>query len=316
MRVPHLSPRAYQRITLAAAILLGIIIVTGAAVRLTDSGLGCPVGLSCPARELHRVPVASEHRFIEHANRLFTGAVSIAVILAVLGSLVRVPRRRDLTWLSLGLVAGVFAQAVLGQLTVEFDLAPQFVMAHFLVSIVLLTNAIWLYWRAGQPDGATRARAVVSDRVVTMSRVLVAAASVVLFTGTIVTGAGPHSGGGAHDNVVRLDIRVESAARVHGSLVIAFLALNLATLWLIRRDRVPRRVQSRLGVLLVVLVAQSAIGYAQYLSDVPALLVGIHVAGAASVWTATLVFAFSCFERVPVPTPVPDDRLATLVTST
>jgi cytochrome c oxidase assembly protein subunit 15 len=316
MRVPHLSPRAYQRITLVAAILLAVIIVTGGAVRLTDSGLGCPVGLSCPARQLHRIPVASEHRFIEHANRLFTGAVSVAVILAVLGSFVRVPRRRDLTWLSLGLVAGVFAQAVLGQLTVEFDLAPQFVMAHFLVSIVLLTNAIWLYWRAGQPDGTTVPRAVVSGRIVTMSRVLVAAAAVVLFTGTVVTGAGPHSGGGAHDNVVRLDIRVETAARVHGTLVLLFIALTLSTFWLIRRDRAPRRVQSRLGVLLLVLVAQSGIGYAQYLSDVPALLVGIHIAGAATVWAATLVFAFSCFERVPAEAvSVPRDRVATLVTS-
>ncbi|HXY93443.1 MAG TPA: COX15/CtaA family protein, partial [Acidimicrobiia bacterium] len=208
MRVPHLSPKAYQRVTLVATILLAMIIVTGGAVRLTDSGLGCPVGISCPARELHRVAVSSEHRFIEHANRLFTGAVSIAVILAALGSLVRVPRRRDLTWLSLGLVVGVFAQAVLGQLTVEFDLKPQFVMAHFLLSIVLLTDAIWLTWRAGQPDGDTTSRAATSRRVVAMSRALLGVAALVLATGTVVTGAGPHSGGGQRDNVARLDIPI------------------------------------------------------------------------------------------------------------
>lgn len=297
MRVPHLSPQAYRRITLVAAILLAIIIVTGGAVRLTNSGLGCPVGLSCPARELHRVPVSSEHRFIEHANRLFTGAVSIAVIVAVLGSLVRVPRRRDLTLLALGLVAGVFVQAVLGQLTVEFDLKPGFVMAHFLVSIVLLTNAIWLHWRAGQPDGATKSRPIVSTRIVAMSRVLLVSAASVLVTGTVVTGAGPHSGGGQHDNVARLDIKVESAARVHGTLVMLFLALVLVTLWLIRRDRAPKSVQTRLTVLLVVLVAQAGIGYAQYFSNVPPLLVGFHIAGAAAVWSATLVFALGCFQR-------------------
>jgi len=298
MRVPHLSPRAYRRITLVAAILLAVIIVTGGAVRLTDSGLGCPVGLSCPARALHRVPVASEHRFIEHANRLFTGAVSIAVILAVLGSLVRVPRRRDLTWLSLGLVLGVFVQAVLGQLTVEFNLRPQFVMAHFLVSIVLLTNAIWLYWRAGHPDGPTVQRALTSQRVVTTSRVLLGVAVVVLAAGTVVTGAGPHSGGGQHDNVARLDIRVETAARVHGTLAVLFVALVLLTFYFVRRDRSPVAVQQRLTVLLVVLVAQAGVGYAQYLSDIPPLLVGIHIAGAAAVWSATLVFALGCFERV------------------
>jgi cytochrome c oxidase assembly protein subunit 15 len=318
MRVPHLSPRAYQRVTLVAAMLLAMIIVTGGAVRLTDSGLGCPVGLSCPARELHRFAVSSEHRFIEHANRLITGVVSIAVIVAVLGSFVRVPRRRDLTWLSLGLVAGVFAQAVLGQLTVEFDLKPQFVMAHFLLSIVLLTNAIWLWWRAGQPDDATVSRPVVSPRLVAMSRTLVGLAALVLATGTVVTGAGPHSGGGQHDNVARLDLRVETAARIHGTLVMVFLALVLVTLWLVRKDRAPASVQTRLTVLLVVLVAQAGVGYAQYLSDIPPLLVGFHIAGAAAVWSATVVFALGCFARTvhSVAVPRPDEQPSTLLART
>jgi cytochrome c oxidase assembly protein subunit 15 len=318
MRVPHLSPRAYQRVTLVAAILLAMIIVTGGAVRLTDSGLGCPVGLSCPARELHRFAVSSEHRFIEHANRLITGVVSIAVIVAVLGSLVRVPRRRDLTFLSLGLVAGVFAQAVLGQLTVEFDLKPQFVMAHFLLSIVLLTNAIWLNWRAGQPDDATESQPVVSPRIVVMSRALVGLAALVLASGTVVTGAGPHSGGGQHDNVARLDLHLETAARFHGTLVMVFLALVLVTLWLVRRDRAPRAVQTRLTVLLVVLVAQAGVGYAQYFNDIPALLVGIHIAGAAAVWSATVVFGLGCFERTVAAVAVarPDERPSTLLART
>jgi cytochrome c oxidase assembly protein subunit 15 len=298
MRVPHLSPEAYRRVTLVAAILLALIIVTGGAVRLTDSGLGCPVGLSCPARELHRVAVSSEHRFIEHANRLLTGVVSIAVIVAVLGSLVRVPRRRDLTWLSLGLVVGVFAQAVLGQLTVQFDLRPQFVMAHFLVSIVLLSDAIWLYRRAGQPDGATLSRAIVSRRIVALSRALVGTALLVLFTGTIVTGAGPHSGGARHDKVVRLDLSIPEVARLHGTMVTIFLGLVLVTFWLVWRDRAPRAVRTRLTVLLVVLVAQAGVGYAQYFNDLPPLLVGIHIAGATAVWSAVLWFALGCWERV------------------
>ena len=138
MRVPHLSPLAYRRITIVAAVLLAIIIVTGAAVRLTNSGLGCPVGVSCPKSQLQAHGPSSEHATIEHVNRLFTGLVSVAVILAVLGSLVRIPRRARPRVVVVGLVAGVFAQAVLGQLTVAFDLKPQFVMAHFLVSILLL----------------------------------------------------------------------------------------------------------------------------------------------------------------------------------
>jgi len=298
MRVPHLSPLAYRRITIVAAVLLGIIIVTGAAVRLTSSGLGCPVGVSCPQSQLQAHGPASEHATIEHLNRLFTGLVSVAVILAVLGSLVRTPRRRDLVWLSWGLVAGVFAQAVLGQLTVAFDLKPGFVMAHFLVSILLLTDALVLVRRSGQPDGP--AHAIVSARTVLLGRVLVGLATLVLFTGTVVTGAGPHSGGGKHQNVARLDIKLENAARIHSGLVWIFLAAVLVMVWLLRRDRASRGMQQRITVLLVLIVAQGAIGYIQYFNDIPAFLVGIHVAGAALVWTATMMLLLGMYEHEPV----------------
>ena len=297
MRVPHLSPESYRRIALVAAILLAIIIVTGGAVRLTDSGLGCPSWPNCESGRLTPHSASDYNAMVEFVNRLFTGLVSIAVIVAVLGSLVRTPRRRDLVWLSVGLVAGVFAQAVLGGLTVLFDLKPGFVMAHFLVSIVLLSNAIVLYRRAGQPDDATESHPIVTSRIVTMSRVLLVVNAVVLVTGTIVTGAGPHSGGGDEDNVTRFDFEIPEVARVHGKTVMLFLVLVLATLWLIRRDRSPASVQRRLTVLLVVLVAQAGVGYAQYLSDIPPLLVGIHIAGATAVWSATLVFALGCFGR-------------------
>jgi cytochrome c oxidase assembly protein subunit 15 len=298
MRVPHLSPLAYRRITIVAAVLLGIIIVTGAAVRLTSSGLGCPVGVSCPQSQLQAHGPASEHATIEHLNRLFTGLVSVAVILSVLGSLVRTPRRRDLVWLSWGLVAGVFAQAVLGQLTVAFDLKPGFVMAHFLVSILLLTDALVLVRRSGQPDGP--AHAIVSVRTVLLGRVLVGLATLVLFTGTVVTGAGPHSGGGKHQNVARLDIKLENAARIHSGLVWIFLAAVLVMVWLLRRDRASRGMQQRITVLLVLIVAQGAIGYIQYFNDIPAFLVGIHVAGAALVWTATMMLLLGMYEHEPM----------------
>jgi cytochrome c oxidase assembly protein subunit 15 len=295
MRLPRLSPAAYRTITIVAAILLAIIIVTGAAVRLTKSGLGCPVGVSCPKSQLQAHGPASEHATIEHVNRLFTGLVSVAVILAVLGSLLRVPRRRDLVWLSLGLVVGVVAQAVLGQLTVAFDLRPQFVMAHFLVSILLLSDAIVLVRRSGQPDGPPHA--VVGRRTVVLGRALVVLAALVLFTGTIVTGAGPHSGGGKHQNVARLGVKLETVARLHSGVVLVFVAAVLAMLWLARRDRAPRRVQRCVTVLLVVVVAQAGIGYWQYFTDIPALLVGIHVAGATAVFSATLWLYLSMFER-------------------
>lgn len=304
MRVPHLSPIAYRRITIVAAILLAIIIVTGGAVRLTDSGLGCPSWPNCSTGQLTARPESDANQWIESLNRMFTGLVSVAVIVAVLGSLVRIPKRRDLIWLSVGLVAGVFAQAVLGGLTVIFDLKPGFVMAHFLLSIVLLTNALVLVRRAGQPDAP--AHAVVTPRTVTLGRVLLALAAIVLVTGTIVTGAGPHSGGGKRDDVSRLDLRIPDVARVHGTMVMIFLGAVLVMVWLLRHDRAPHPVQRRVTVLLVVLVAQAGVGYAQYFNDIPAVLVGIHIAGATAVWSATVMLYLGLFERtatVPVAPP-------------
>lgn len=302
MRRITLSPEAYRTITLVAAIMLAIIIVTGASVRLTDSGLGCPSWPNCEEGRLTPHSASDYNAMVEFVNRVFTGLVSISVIVAVLGSLVRTPRRRDLLWLSCGLVAGVFAQAVLGGLTVLFELKPGFVMAHFLVSIVLLTNAIVLYRRAGIPDDAMRqpTTRIVTDRVVALGRTLVVLASLVLVTGTVVTGAGPHSGGGEGDEITRIEIPIPDVARVHGTTVMVFLALVLVTAVVAARDRAPRDVMRRLTVLLVVLVAQAAVGYAQYFSDIPPLLVGIHVAGATAVWTATVWFHLGLFERRPV----------------
>jgi cytochrome c oxidase assembly protein subunit 15 len=152
-----------------------------------------------------------------------------------------------------------------------------------------------------------------------LSRVLVVAASVVLFTGTIVTGAGPHSGGGREDDVTRLDLSIPEVARLHGTVVMIFLGLVLVTFWLVWRDRAPQSVRTRLTVLLVVLVAQAGVGYAQYFSDIPPLLVGIHIAGATAVWSAVVWFALGCWERVaPSSARVPpaDESAPSLVGST
>jgi cytochrome c oxidase assembly protein subunit 15 len=293
--VPHLSPVAYRRITIVAAILLAVIIVTGGAVRLTNSGLGCPSWPNCAAGQLTAHAASDSHQWIESLNRMFTGLVSVAVIVAVLGSLVRVPKRRDLVWLSVGLVAGVFAQAVLGGLTVLFDLKPGFVMAHFLLSIVLLTDALVLVRRAGLPDAPRHP--VVSRRTVMLGTALPVLAAAVLTTGTVVTGAGPHSGGGVHDNVARLDLQISQVARVHGTMVMAFLGAVLVMVWLARRDRAPRTVHQRVTVLLVVLVAQAVVGYVQYFDNLPAFLVGIHIAGATAVWSATVMLYLGLFDR-------------------
>ena len=283
MRQPQISPRAYHRLTLVALVALGVIIVTGGAVRLTGSGLGCPDWPTCGEGRL--VAPAEYHPMVEFVNRTITGLVSIAVIVAVLGSLWRRPRRRDLVVLSIGLVAGVAGQVVLGGLTVLFHLKPQLVMAHFLLSMVILATAVVLHVRAGRPDGP--ARPLVSEELRGMSRLVVASAALVLFLGTVVTSSGPHGG---DEDVERLSFDLRDVSRFHGASVILFLLLLLVVVWRLRAERAPDSTMRRGEVVVAVAIAQAAVGYTQYLTGVPALLVGVHIAGAVAVWVAVLRF--------------------------
>lgn len=299
-----ITPRSYQRITLVAVWLLALIVVTGGAVRLAGAGLGCPDWPTCA--EGNVVAPWERLAWIEFGNRLVTGLVSIIVILAVLGSLVRAPRRRDLTLLSLGLVGGVLAQIVLGGLVVLFHLAPPLVMLHFSVSMALVLNAVVLHHRARMPDGP-RGPSVEPGQI-RLVRLLAVAAYVVIFLGTVTTASGPHTGSHEGEYIERLPFSLHDAAQVHGVSVMVFLALTLWTVWSLVRARAPKEVLQRAELLTVVLVAQAAIGYLQYFSEVPALLVGIHIAGATGVWMA--VVWLNCGLFVPV---AESDRAAELV---
>jgi cytochrome c oxidase assembly protein subunit 15 len=305
MRRPTLSPEQYRRITVVAAVLLALIIVTGAAVRLTGSGLGCPDWPNCTSGNLTPTPEVGAHGWVEFVNRMVTGLVSMAVIVSVLGALVRAPRRRDLTWLSVGLVVGVVAQALLGALVVEELLDPPFVMGHFLLSAVLLADALVLVWRAGVPDGA-RAPIVVPRAVHRIAVGIVALASAVLVTGTIVTGAGPHSGDAGNSAKVslratRLDLPIPTVARIHGVTVTVFLGAVLLLLAVLVRTHASQLLYRRVALLLTLLVAQAAVGYIQYFNDIPAYLVGIHVAGATAVFAAATGVLLGCRTRQRAP---------------
>jgi cytochrome c oxidase assembly protein subunit 15 len=278
-----LTPQAYRRITLVAVVSLAVIVVTGATVRLTGSGLGCTDWPNCTAGRLTPDKISDSPAMIEFLNRVVTGIVSVAVIIAVLGSMVRVPRRRDLTWLSWGLVAGVVAQIVLGGLVVRHDLSPRFVMGHFTLSMLIVWNAMVLHERAGRPDGPTVP--VVSERVGPMLRLLGVAAGLVVLTGTVVTASGPHAG---DQQAARLDLVVRDVARIHSIAVLLLLALLLVTLRWMWSEGAPAAVREAAQTLLVVIVMQAAVGYTQYFTGVPALLVGVHIVGALGVWIATL----------------------------
>jgi cytochrome c oxidase assembly protein subunit 15 len=219
------------------------------------------------------------------------------VIVAVLASLRRRPYRRDLVWLAVGLVLGVIGQIVLGGLVVLFDLFPPLVMGHFVLSMILVADAVVLHHRAGLADGPegtpTGGRDPARSGGPTLRLLgswMILWSAVVLALGTVVTGSGPHAGSNEGELVERLPFHVRDVARIHATAVWILLALTLYTLWRARKERAPADVQARGGVLLTVLFCQGAIGYLQYFTDVPAALVAIHIGGATALWVAVLRF--------------------------
>jgi cytochrome c oxidase assembly protein subunit 15 len=270
------SPRAYRRFTFAALLLLGIIVLTGAAVRLTGSGLGCADWPRCSDTEV--IGTLSGHQGVEQANRLFTGAVSVAVAAAVLGAVRRRPYRRSLTVWAWSLVAGVVAQIVWGGVTVLTDLNPAVVIGHFLISMVLVWSATVLHVRAGDADGAGGPSPVkpgALPRVSVAARSAGAALALVVLTGPVVTGTGPHAGDAT---APRFGFNLTSVVRLHS--LTAWLLVG-AVVWLAieagRSGDGPTIFRAQIIVLLT--LAQGAIGYTQYALGVPPVLVAAHIVG-------------------------------------
>jgi len=285
----RVTPRAFRAIALSAVVALGFITVTGAAVRLTGSGLGCPQWPACQAGRV--VAPASYHAEVEFVNRVTTLAVSVAIIVAALGAFFRVPRRRDLSWLSFGLVLGLVAEIILGGETVRHRLNPAFVMAHFLLSMVLIWDAVLLHHRSGMPDGAPRAPLVDRD-LVRVGQLMAVMVATTVVAGTVVTGAGPHSGANSANGVVeRWQLDLHRVTQIHGTAAMLTLALVLTGWWLLRSQHAPAVARRRLQLVVEALAVQVGIGYTQYFSGVPAWLVEFHVLGAVLVWVAVLRFA-------------------------
>jgi heme a synthase len=290
--LPDLSPRGYRRITFAAILAQAFIVVTGAAVRLTGSGLGCSDWPRC--EEDRFVAPLEGHALIEFVNRAFSLVVLASVIAAIVGARKRVPYRSDLLVLSLALLVGVAAQIVLGGIVVRLELAPVSVIGHFLLSVVLIWLAVLLHDRAGH-DGSRGVLAVPSA-VGWLAAAMVAGATVVIVSGTVVTATGPHSGDERADRLMWFDIT--EVVRFHAVSAITLLGLTLAALWLLYRRGAAPGVRRRAGWVTGVLLVQGAIGYTQYFTGVPPLLVGIHVAGAVVTWIVVLRFHLGLRVRV------------------
>jgi cytochrome c oxidase assembly protein subunit 15 len=271
---------------LVTLVSLVVITVIGAGVRLTGSGLGCSTWPRCEPDSFTPRSASDGHAMVEFANRMLNAVVGLLSVATVVGALRRTPRRPDLVRWAWGVFAWVASNGIVGAFVVWFHLSPVSVIAHFALALGAIWNALVLLQRAGEPDGAgERRRAEATERFVTATRILLVAAAAVLATGTLVTGSGPHAGDERAD---RLSLEVGTVARVHGLTMVAFLAVTVVLIRLAHRGDAGPRVAHRLHQLLVVLVAQAAIGYWQYLTGIPALLVAFHVLGATLVWIAVL----------------------------
>jgi cytochrome c oxidase assembly protein subunit 15 len=281
------TPEQFRFVAYVALGALFLIVLTGAAVRLTDSGLGCPDWPRCHGKVL---PPLSGHALIEFGNRALSGAVGVVVVVAAVLAMMRRPFRRDLAVLAWLLPLGVLAQAVLGGYTVREHLAPGFVMGHFGLSMVILIAAVALAWRAAHEPGS-RPRSV--DRLSVWSvRALAPIGALTIFAGTAATAAGPHSGGFVGQHIHRLYFQGADTLTwvVHRHATIAALFGVIAIgVWLLHRHRgAGERVLEALTVLCVLLAAEGLVGTVQYELKLPADMVWVHVTLATSIWVTVL----------------------------
>ena len=289
-----------QRVIAAAVILSqGGIAVTGAIVRVTASGLGCPTWPQCFPGSFTPIPhpeVAGIHQAVEFGNRMITFLVVVTAALAVL-AVTRARRRREVLIYAWLMPASTVVQAVIGGITVLTGLLWWTVAIHLLASMTMVWVSVLLYVKIGEPDDGTVVRQVPKPlRQLTFASAAVLAA--VLVTGTLVTGAGPHAGDKSIENPVpRLQVEIVTLVQVHATLLVAYLSLLVALVFALRAVAAPRPVVRRLAVLLAVVAAQALVGRVQYALGVPAALVAIHVAGAAVCTAATAALWASMRQR-------------------
>lgn len=275
------SPKLFTRFALASFIALGLIVISGAAVRLTGSGLGCPDWPSCYQHQL----TASDnlHPIIEFGNRMVTIALVIVFAATVVAAYLRAPKRRDLIWLSWALIAGVVGDAVIGGIVVYTKLNPYLVMVHMWFSLAMLAVGVVLHHRS-RYDYAPGARAdVASPATRRLSRILVGLFVLVIMAGTGATGAGPHAGGSQGQLVAkRLPVALRDIVMAHSALALAFIGAVMAMFVILEATGAPARIRGGAKRLFVVGCAQGIVGFVQYATHLPVLLVELHVLGAVS----------------------------------
>lgn len=292
-----MSLARYRQLVAVTTVLLALIVLTGAAVRLTEAGLGCSDWPNCHEGEL--LPEQEDLLgLIEYGNRMLSGLVGLATLAVALAAHRVHPRRTDLILLAWGLVAGSVAQMLLGMAVVRLNLDPIAVAGHFLLSIVMIWNAVVLWLKAGSAPGVGKPR--FDGAFTAHARVMVGLISLVMVVGTMVTGTGPNSG---DSRAERLGFDFTAIARTHSVLAWLFVIVAL-TLALRLRNKVVKplhtpnmnpAVLSRL--LLYAAIGQGLLGYWQYLTGVPPLLVEFHVFGSVVLWILALLTYLALFTR-------------------
>ena len=278
----------FQIVANVTLALLTLIVFTGAAVRLSDSGLGCPTWPRCYG---HVYPPVATHALIEFGNRALSGLVGLITVGVAVLAFTRRPYRRDLALLALLMPLGVLAQAILGGFTVREHLAPGFVMSHFLLSMVILIGAVALAWRASHAYGWRPTNP--DNTLVWCVRCLAGLTFIVLIAGTAASAAGPHSGGTTAEHTApRLMIEgkdtLEWAVHQHATIA-ALLGVLTIAVWFLKRHRgVPFDAAEPLTIFAVLLAAQGLIGSTQYELHLPAEMVWVHVALATVTWVVML----------------------------
>ncbi|MFF9039261.1 heme A synthase [Streptomyces sp. NPDC014892] len=297
------DPRTVRRAALAALVMAVVIVVTGGAVRLTGSGLGCPTWPKCTDDSLTATREMGVHGYIEFGNRLLTYVLCAAVGWAIIAARSQKPMRRGLTRLGWAQFWVVMSNAVLGGIVVLVGLNPYTVAAHFLATTALITVAVLMWQRVAEGDAAPLP--LVGKAVRQLVWAMIAACALLILVGTVVTGAGPHAGDSS--DVPRMPVDWEAVTKLHAVLAWIVVTLTFALWFVLKAVDAPPGPLRRTRDLFLILLAQGLLGYVQYFTDLPEVLVGAHMFGSCLVWIATLRVLLSLRERpvdeIDVPTP-------------
>lgn len=298
-RVPVPTDSTLRRLAVASLVSQIAIVVTGGAVRLTGSGLGCPTVPRCTDESLIPTPELGIHGVIEFANRLLTfvlAAIATAMLLAIWRTMRSIRSRRDLLVPAFVLLFGIPAQAFIGMVTVWTRLNPWFVMLHFMCSAGLIAVAMILVRRAQRPAGSTPVK-IGSPWLQRLATTTLVAAFLAVYLGTVVTGSGPHAG---DRDSPRTGLALESVAQLHVDAVCLLLGLSVGLYFAAHAVGSPGRAARAAAILIGVEIGQAVVGVVQYALDLPVLLVGLHLLGAALL-VAAVVDAWFAARWMPEP---------------